>query len=754
MSRLMNIYASQMTPKQKKELLGIYEDYLYFQRGMELVLKNNSAADLSYMLITKNQWETLDGQVVPWKIEPITAAEREAYVKFVKGQDETGDKYSYISLYHINEEEDANLPKVKYCSDKYSETTIDLDLPCPVERYDVAYIKNQKMKDAILLIDGKFHIEYTGERYKDMFTDEALNNPKMQVEFRIMLQLADYYDFNKNKFDYRYTEKEIYAHFGKLMTRITAAEALSEYENKILDLMGMYASKAQEAVRGLFPKKNTTEAWQAAEKEGLISSAENMRHYLNIRHLLRHQWDSLDSLGNFSPGNSKEHENVRKEYIKSYRMFFDKTLHDRIKEYQNVAKNMQTLLTAVYPDFLVRETGESNSKFVKRLKEWQKENPELMPTINTNYPLMSEKYESLISNISKVLPEAQIADSFKAEDYQKNNEKENGYFNKTWYLGLYNHIESNMMTYCWTRGLDYTRNNTWYYFKKNILSREEYDKWCKFRLLRNNLSHNHLDAELRADLKTAVDGDFGEYVLKMGNFLRENTPQFIKQTDGTFLAVHNDGLRVVVDMEKMTVLSCTGKDSKEKNNNQQAGAEKYSKQPASVTVRWWEGKIVDCRLPDGIFIDLKRQKICFPDESRIHFDREGCNFFRMGYNDMYTDKTFEVTKYFEKGKYQEIGRNENRVIAPGHRLRTDNKSRVAEDIISLSDGRKLNISFTYGSDGAIISLPDGTKLNVSAGKFEVSHNGIVLNYENRHAFRNSYETQTAPLPVRKIGNER
>ena len=275
----------------------------------------------------------MDRQVVPWKIEPITAAEREAYVKFVKGQDETGNKYSYISLYHINEEEDANLPKVKYCSDKYSETTIDLDLPCPVERYDVAYVKNQKMKDAILLIDGKFHVEYTGERYKDMFTDEALNNPKMQVEFRIMLQLADYYDFNKNKLNHIYTEKDMYAHFGKLMTKITAAEALSEYENKILDLMGMYASKAQEAVRLVFPKKNSTEAWQAAEKEGLINSAETMRHYLNIRHLLRHQWDSLDSLGNFSPGNSKEHENVRKEYIKSYRMFFDKTLHDRIKEY-------------------------------------------------------------------------------------------------------------------------------------------------------------------------------------------------------------------------------------------------------------------------------------------------------------------------------------------------------------------------------------------------------------------------------------
>ena len=151
---------------------------------------------------------------------------------------------------------------------------------------------------------------------------------------------------------------------------------------------------------------------------------------------------------------------------------------------------------------------------------------------------------------------------------------------------------------------------------------------------------------------------------------------------------------------------------------------------------------------------MKRQKIYFPDDSRIQFDREGSNYFRMGYNDMYTDKTFTITKFYEKGKYRELGRNENCMVAPGHRLRTDNKSRVAEDIISLSDGRKLNIKFSYGSDGAVISLPDGTKLNVSAGKFEVSHNGIVLNYENRYAFRNSYITRTPPPMVKKIGNER
>jgi len=754
MPQLTNIYASQMTPKQKKELLGIYEDYLFFERGLELMLKNNSAADLSYMVITKTQWESLDEEVIPWRILPAVRDERDAYIKYAQGQDEEGDKYSYISLYHINEEEDVDIPKMKYCSDKYSETTIDLDLPYPVERYDIAYVKNQKMKDAILLIDGKFHVEYTGKRYKDMFVDEAFNNPTMQEELRIMLQLADYYDINKHKLEHKYTEKELYAHFNRLMIKIIASEALSKFENKILDLLGMYASKAQEVVRGLFPKKNTAEAWKAAEENGLISSAENMRHYLNIRHLLRHQWDTLDSMGRFSPGNIKEHKNVRKEYIKSYRMFFDKTVHERIKEYQKVTQNMQPLLQVAYPNFLVRETGESNSKFVQRLKEWQKQNSELAPMITTNYPLTSEKYGSLLNNITKVLPKAKIFDDFKEKDYSNNKEREIGYFDKSWYLGLYNHIETEMMTYCWTRGLDYTRNNTWYYFKKNVFSREEYDTWCKFRQLRNNLSHNHLDSALRADLKAAVEGNFAKYAGKIFVFLRKNTPKFTKQTDGTFLAVHDDGQSFVLDTEKMIVIRRDNKDDYEKENKQSDVIDKNSKPQIPVKIKWWENQIVDCRLPDGIFIDLKRQKVCFPDETRICFDRDEQNFFSLGDNKLFTDKTFTVTKFYEKGRYQEIGRNENCMIGKGHRLRTDNRGRIAEDNITLSDGKKLSIKFNYGSFGAIITFPDGTQLNASAGKFEVSHDGIKLNYANRHLFRNSYGNQSVAVPFKKSGNGR
>ena len=87
-------------------------------------------------------------------------------------------------------------------------------------------------------------------------------------------------------------------------------------------------------------------------------------------------------------------------------------------------------------------------------------------------------------------------------------------------------------------------------------------------------------------------------------------------------------------------------------------------------------------------------------------------------------------------------------------MRTDNKCRVVEDSITLANSQKLNIRFNYGYDGATISFPDGTKLNASKGKFEVSHNGVELNYTNRHKFINSYNSALSAPSLQKSGFER
>ena len=68
MSQQINIYAAQITPKQKKDLLGIYQDYLYFSQGLELVLKNNNTDSLAYMYVEKIGWNEETIKNLPWYI--------------------------------------------------------------------------------------------------------------------------------------------------------------------------------------------------------------------------------------------------------------------------------------------------------------------------------------------------------------------------------------------------------------------------------------------------------------------------------------------------------------------------------------------------------------------------------------------------------------------------------------------------------------------------------------------------------------
>ena len=693
---------------------------------------------------------------MPWKFRYADRDEIDEYKNFVKGAEDVKSKYTYMSLVHTKEENDVALPQVKYYSENYQVNSIDLDLPCPVERYNVAYIPEQKMKDAVLLIDGKFRAVYTGEKYKDETVISALNNRNMQAEFRVLLNICDYFDNNYRYFERKYNEKKLYGIMGKVLRKTIAAETISGFENKILDLMGLYGNKTQEILRGFFPNNTTDDVWKKAEKERLINSAEMMHHYMNIRHLTRHQWDSLEGVGKFTANTDKKSDEVRREYKLSYGLFFDKTMSERIGEYLKTSQQMQAFLKQIYPNFLVREVGESNSKFVERLKEWKKENPDKTAMVCTNYPLSSDKHKSLVSNINKVVPQTQVLDHLETKDLKSFAKTEDMYFLRSWYLSLYNHIETDMMGYCFNRGMETNRNGTWNYFKKNVLSRHQYDTWCEYRKLRNNLSHNYFSQELRDELTKVSEGNFNKDVFDLSEYIRLNTPTFTKQEDGTFLAVHNDGLQVRIDAECKQILNRKDKDGNDllENNTSNKTTKQGNASEASVKLHWWENEVVDCRLGDGIYIDLKRRKVCFSDGSRICFDRDEHNYFRLGDNKLFMDKTFEVTRFLEKGRYREIGRNENFAATQGHRLRIDNKGRIVEDSITLANSQKLNIKFNYDSDGATVDFPDGTKLNVSKGMFKVSHNGIELNYANRHKFMNSYNSVASMASLQKSGFER
>ncbi len=738
MSPQINIYTAAMTPKQKKDLLGIYQDYLYFTQGLELIVKSNSIENLAYMFMKRVGWDVEAIKNLPWHLSWADKKEREGYVRFAQGDAEGSEKYTYISLYHTKTEDDASYPKVRAHPSTHGFTNIDLDLPCVVERYAVAYPKDQKMKDAAFIIDGTFKVKYEGGKFGDLSVFDGLNNEQAQDEFRVLLSLADYYD--KHKYEIEYTHAGSSKYITGIMKKIMAAEALSSFENKVLELLGSYSDKTQDILHTFFPNKTSQEVWEKAEKENLISNAETMQQYMNIRQIMRHQWDMLDGTGRFALGGNKKNDELRRKYLQSYHQIFDKTLADRIKAYQKIAIDMQVLLKFIYPEFMTREQGESNSKFVSRLKEWQKQNPTLQPMVNTNYPLRSDKKISLINNLKKVVPQARVLDCMQESDLARFPELERGYFHRAWFLKLYDHLESDMLDYCFTKGEVFNRNEMWNYFKTKVLSPQEYSLWAQYRQLRNTLSHNHLSSEIRETLDKVVHGSFGEDLCKLGDFISNNTPVFVQQEDGTCLARHKDGSMIHINLEERKIISYVDREGRNLLKSSKHNAEISAAAAVSpVKVHWKEKEIIDCTLPNGIYIDLKRKKVRLTHDTHIYLDAKGYNVLRFSNNNkLFTKKNFEIKDYVDQGRSTRIGRHESLFVAPKIRVSTDRRGQLSEVSISLSEKQKLTTQFANDNNSAKIIFPDGTVLKDSAGNMELSHNGIALDYKHRHAFIQSY----------------
>ena len=720
-----NFYTSQITPKQKKDLLGIYKDYLYFERGMELALQINSSAGLAALFMKNMDWLD-DGINLRWSVNFATVSESKNYIKFANGDIENPEQYGYMSLYHTKKEQDAAHKKISKFPKDYTYTSIDLTLPCAIERYAVAFPSEQKFKDANIIVDGVFKITFN-EDYSDQGDTQLLDilgEHRTEKEFKVMLGLLEYY--HRNMYDLEFHHAEDFSQYvSKVIAKILASEVLSGFENKTLDLIGSYADKTREILHTIYPKSTTKEIWQIAQRDNLISSAENMQHFLNIRNLLRHQWDSLTGSNKFAVGNSNKNDKLREEYLASYHLLLDKPLSERIKGYQKITQQLQPLLMTLYPEFIVRQTGESNSKFVKRIKQWQKENPNKTPLINGNYLLKDDKHASLVNNLKKVLPTAQILDDMTAGDLEKYSNIEDSYFNRTSFLKIYNRLESDTATFCKEQGVLPNRVNVWQYLKKHILSEEEYQKWTQYRQLRNNLSHNHFDETLREEVNESIK-QFADDIIQIYQKIADYQLNQRKAKEKAML--------------KNTPQTVSKTSKKDFSPNK-------ARKDYPVKLIYGENEITECLFDNGIIVDFNRKKVTFQDNTRLYFDAKEFNVFHFeNGNKVFTDKTFAVTKFQERGHLQKIRRNETVIVAPRHKITTDKACRIAEDCIITQDNKRLITQINHSNnDGAVLTFADGTKLKATADKLILSHNNITLTYASRHNFKESYVSKnTSP----------
>ncbi len=726
----INMYSTSVTPKQKKNLLAMYEDYLYFSRGLEMIAQKFSTLEMAtHQILQMYGSPKID---FPWHIEYANKYECRAYENFVNENFDKQQHYAYISLNHTDPQKDVKLPKIFYIPDEYDVSNIDVELPSPVERYSAAFPKEQTLGESLFVIDGKFKAVYKAEKNAQMPVAEALTERKTLIEFRMLLNLVKFFDEQPYL-----TEKE----YVRTFMNIIASEGLATYENMVLESINSLSDKSYEICRSIYGGRSHDDFLKQAEKDGFIPSAARLQDFLNIRHLMRHQLDTLDSLGKFKPEEAEKNDMLRRKYLQSYRDLCDKSVMGRIKSYGEAGNFFRSELQALYPNYMWRAASESNSHFISRVKAFRHENPEMPLLLEINVPLLSDKRKPLLNSISKVTDNVRVIDDIQVLD-DKFTSLEADYHQRKYFLRAYNTLECQMMSLCLANGQNCGSKGAWEFIcRHKLISANDYEKrWKPWRQLRNELSHNHFDADLRQRLN-AICEDFEKAVCEMEIKINAAMPQWKRVGEKVYQTTGGSKVKIDFKAHQIEKKQPLGKQSngvtRERPNNKKVYTEEYKN---GVSISSAGTEIVSCRLPNQLEIDLRKQRISYPDGVRLFMEAENFNVLQAGNAKVFTGKDFKVSKFMENNRRLDLSRNDMRILGRSCKISTDGYGRLQKINYKTGTPGAITLNIVVLKEGGVtMNFSDGTKLEINKNRqYKISHAGMELTFANRQKFATGY----------------
>ena len=742
MAEQKNKYQLILSPRQINQLTAIYEDYMYSVRQYERSLQMSSVDLLASFRMEQLYHETKPN--FPWRWEFLNRQEKQEFQNMVNDDLSQEYKNSYISLQHTNPIDDNNAP-IQAIPDGYNIFVIDKQLPSPVERYIIAYPKDANIGDTEFFIDKLYKATYCQKENADMSVAEFFSNPKNQTELHILINLIN----QCREQNYQVKDK-----YQRMVTNLYAAETTVHWENTILELLSSFAEKTQEVCRTLYGSA----ALQRAEQDNFIPSANDFRDYVHIRHLMRHQWDTLDELGYFRT--SSKNAEKRTEYMLSYLNLCSGTIIQRQKAYINALHQMQHVIAHIAPERMIREQSESKNQFIKRLKAYRQKHPEEELIVELNYPLESDKYKALHKDLQKVFPQIKITEEF-LSNQEAFNRMEEDYSRRSWFLSAYHDLECRMMTYCLTRGEDLKNKDAWDYFRNHdLISPQETLLWHEYTDLRNMLSHNFYSPSLRQKLRS-VEEEYIRHQNAVENKLLELAPESKRLGHGVYLMTHQDGLCVTIDYinrkishsikcPEMQQIKCKGKidltDPKFASRNKKLPAtETY---PNGLEINSAGDKIVSIKLPNKTGINIEKQRIIWSADAQLHTNADNFNLLQVGNYKLITNKDFRVTSFLESNHGRPIHSGDICLMSGKHRAFIGDLEYLKEFHYKNSDGNLVKAQFKQLDNGTQILLSDGTKISLQGADLAITHKGKVLTYDNRHEFAATYEnTPTTQQPT-------
>lgn len=99
--------------------------------------------------------------------------------------------------------------------------------------------------------------------------------------------------------------------------------------------------KISDICHARYHEKKRSDDIQKAQKEGFLSLPDNFGDYFNIRNFLRHQWDTLNDLDDFSLKQSQENRRIRSQRAASLLKCCDKTVYQRMIYFVDALHQMQ-----------------------------------------------------------------------------------------------------------------------------------------------------------------------------------------------------------------------------------------------------------------------------------------------------------------------------------------------------------------------------------------------------------------------------
>lgn len=734
----ISLYASAVSDGQKRRLLTAYRNYISMVRNLESIVSRHHISALASVQV-ESIFPDIKNTGNPWDVEPPSAEARKAYQEFLSAKSASKNRnYCFISWNTSSAAADADTSGIMSVPESYILHYESNSLPHRIERYVAAFPEEALLKDTTFVINGKYALKYknpaSSAAVNDMFNDTLA-----EKGFRCMLDILVQLPENL----YAVTEKEL----RTAQDEALASELTAPFENMILSALSSLAEEAERIAKKTASRRSTDNYFYQAENNGLFPSAARFQDYLNIRHLMYHQLDTLDNLGRCTMYNIEKNASLRRRYLDSYSRLCEKPLKERVKSYIAAAADFAPLVVGLNPDFLMRRAGESNSKFVSRIKEYQRAHPDTPFMAETGYADTDEKKKSLIKNIQKLFPSAEIID-VKEMNIESFMERIKIHLVRKKFLDVFAQIEYMLCQRSLLRGKSLSALKCWQDAAKDgLLSSEEAALWAEYKKLRNDLSHNLLN-EIKTNELMQNFAPFLEASVMLEDRVTAQNPQIYIVEGNVYRAVHADGLEVEVDFAQKRVLKVSNKAVQHHHKQElpPSKARTYSEEyPNGVSITVAGTEVISCRLSGGTQIDLQARKITYPDKTRFYFNSSDHYTLSAGNAKIMTDNHFAVVNYIQNGKSVTVGKNETLILSNGCTLRIGADGRLKEE--SRKDNRGLLQKIVYTPQA--LEFADGTILSLSSSQAVLSHNGIKLTYLTRKEFAESYHPPFPPAMLHK-----